>query len=104
MSTSEVSSRSLVLNARWLLAIPLVLALAAARTFSTNWIQTLSMSPDTFAVLNALRTPNLEWVNPPFGVSLYVTPAVEMNLKLATGIRPWQWRDRPDPLPVLEAS
>jgi hypothetical protein len=47
---------------------------------------------------------SLQWVNAPFGLHFYVTPAAGMNLKLAAGVQPWYWRDRPNPQPVLEAS
>jgi hypothetical protein len=104
MITAESASPSLALGVRWLLAVPLILALFTAWSFSTYWTQTVPISPDTYAVLNALRTPDLQWVDAPFGASLFVTPGVGMNLKLASGVRPWHWRDHPEPRPVLEAS
>jgi hypothetical protein len=67
MVTAESASPSIALGVRWILAIPLLLA---ALSFSRIWTQTVLISPDTYAVLNALRTPDLEWVDPPFGASM----------------------------------
>jgi hypothetical protein len=54
--------------------------------------------------LEALRTPDLQWVNAPFGEHFYTESAMGMGLKLASGIRTWNWKDRPFPKPVLEAN
>jgi hypothetical protein len=96
-------SRTFAPSLRWSLFPPLLFALYSAWSFGQNWLVTKPASPEVPAVLAALDTPNLEWVSPPFGEHDYVTPGVESGLKLAVGIRPWNWRDRPLPPPLLEA-
>jgi hypothetical protein len=96
--------RMLRINLRWIMIIPLVLALQSAWTFSRTWIYTVQVQPGLDYLLEALRTPDLQWVSPPFGEHQYVERATRLNLKMSTGFRTWNWRDRPFPLPVLEAN
>ncbi len=92
------------LDLRWLLLIPLAVALLDARTFGTAWITTTRLGDDVPTVLQTLRTPDLQWVNPPFGEHFWLLPAADYGLKLSQGVRPWQWKGRPDPEPVLRAE
>lgn len=91
------------LDLRWLVLPPLLVALHAAWDFGRNWLNLVPLGGEVSAVLDALTTPTAEWVNTPFGEHFFVTPAVERGLKLALGIRPWYWRDRPLPPALLEA-
>ena len=44
------------------------------------------------------------WVNAPFGEHYFQAAAVSKDLKLASGIRTWNWRGHSSPEPVLEAD
>jgi hypothetical protein len=99
----------LVLDARWLLIVPLLLALNDGRLLGTQWIGTYRLGPEVPAVLDALRTPDLQWVDVPGWKPYWVEPAVARNLKLAGSpeagaVERFRWRDRPLPLPVLSTG
>ncbi len=102
--TAKEKTYTLSLELRWLLLIPLLFSLSNARGFSKHWIFTSVLHPAIFEVNKALKTNDLQWVNPPFGDHNYIQPAIEMGLKLSTGSRPWDWKDRPYPRPILEAN
>ena len=91
------------LDGRWVLLPALLLALHGPWRFGQQWLQLMPLAPDVEVVLGALTTPELQWVNTPFGEHFYVTPAVDRGLKLALGVRPWDWRDRPLPTAWLES-
>ncbi|MEW5987421.1 MAG: hypothetical protein AB1791_12370 [Chloroflexota bacterium] len=93
-----------LLSSKWLMLIPLTLALRSAYDFSQLWLTTKPMPPEAWALLEALQTPDLQWVQPPYGVHLFTEPAVRLGLKISPGYRPWDWRDRQLPPAVLEAS
>jgi len=96
---------SISLDVRWFLLVPLLIAVNQARTFSSLWIGTKGIDPYITSVVNALKTPGLEWVNVPFGEHFFVTPAIGADLKLSGDFfRTWHWKDRPIPQPVLEAN
>lgn len=101
---AKKATPSLSLSLRWLLLFPLLFALNDARSFAQKWIYTEQLSPRVPEVLEGLRTPDLQWVNAPFGEHFYTESAMGMGLKLASGIRTWNWKDRPFPKPVLEAN
>jgi hypothetical protein len=94
----------LAIDMRWLLAIPVVLSLLAARSFGQHWIASTHVGAGVLRVVEALKTPDLQWVNTPFGEHFFVEPALESGLKLSMGIRTWNWKDRAFPEPVLEAN
>lgn len=101
---NSTSSR-VSLDLRWLLVIPLFIALNQARNFTGQWIKVVELDPFVANVIETLQTPNLEWVNVPLGEHYFVTPAVEQGLKLSEDFfRTWHWKDRPVPAPLLEAS
>jgi hypothetical protein len=92
------------LDLRWLLVPLLLWSLLSAWTFSSNWIATGRIDEDIFPVLEALQTPDLQWVNPPGATdhrSPYVEPGIAMGLKLAHPYRSFVWKDRDYPMPVL---
>lgn len=89
---------------RWLMALPLMLVLFDLRAYSALWLATYHEEPAVRELLELLRTPDLQWVNPPFGEHYFIEPGVGMGLKLHEGVRQWGWRDRPPPRPVLEVS
>lgn len=89
---------------KWLLVIPLVFSLRSGYRFSEPWLYLTKTGEGVYAILRALRTPSLQWVEPPFGEHYFVEPAVRMGLKLSPGIMQWHWKGRPAPEPYLEAN
>jgi hypothetical protein len=92
------------LNLRWLLLVPLLLALQSGLQFSRIWLYTVTVDPGVILLLQHLKTPDLQWVEPPFGDHIFIEPAVAMGLKLSPGIMTWRWKDRDFPVAVLEAN
>jgi hypothetical protein len=87
-----------------LMIIPLTAALISAQAFASTWIRTVPVGSEIRPLLTALQTPDLQWVNPPFGEHQYIESAVAMGLKMSFGIRTWNWRDHDLPQAVLEAN
>jgi hypothetical protein len=83
--------------------LPLGLTLRNTYAFGRHWIQTIHHSPELSEVLQALRTPDMQWVNTPFGEQFWVEPAVAQGLKLNLGTQGWYWKGRKVPEAVLEA-
>ncbi|HEX2033682.1 MAG TPA: hypothetical protein VHS99_05825 [Chloroflexota bacterium] len=94
--------RALVPRLRWLLLVPLALTLRDARAFSQHWMITTTPGPSVAETLQALRTPDLQWVNPPFGEQFWIEPALRLGLKLSLGTQGWYWAGRTPPGAVLE--
>lgn len=92
------------INPRWVLVVPLLLAISSAWSFGRQWVYTVDLPPGITFVVDALHTPDLQWVNPPFGEHAFAERAMRANLKMSAGVRPWNWRERPFPEPVLEAD
>ncbi|MEW6717086.1 MAG: hypothetical protein AB1345_06260 [Chloroflexota bacterium] len=91
-------------SAVWVLVIPLVLSLHSNYIFSRVWYTTSCWEQPIYDLLGGLETPDLQWVEPPFGEHFYVEPAISMGFKLSPGIMSWRWKDREFPIPVLEAN
>lgn len=101
----DSDSVQLKVDLRWLLIIPLWLALKQAGTFSSTWIETYQLAPEVKTALQGLKPEDLQWVNVPFGGHFYMESAVGMGLKISMDFfRTWHWKDRPVPEPVLEAN
>jgi hypothetical protein len=82
-----------------------VFALDSARLFGANFILAEKMNNDVAPIVEALRTPDAQWVNTPFGELFFIEAAVARNLKLSSEFyRTWNWNRRVAPEPVLEAS
>ena len=96
--------RGITLDPRILVLLPLLLALIQAYQFSSGWIRTLPLQPEVPTVLAALHTPDLQWINPPFGEHPFMEPALGAGLKMNQGFRTWDWKDRSLPPAVLEAT
>lgn len=94
---------SLLLDARWLAIIPLLWMIGDARSFTSGWIGTHRLAPEVPAVIEALRTPDSQWVTTPYGEQFYTEPAIAAGLKLADDWRDWGWKNRQQPEPVLQA-
>lgn len=81
------------------------LALLQVRSVGRQWLGTVEVdAAEVDRVVTALETPGLEWVQTPYGESQWMTGAIDEGLKVAFFHRPWDWEDRPDPVPVLVAS
>jgi hypothetical protein len=96
--------RRLAVHTRWLMAIPLLVALSDVQVFGSQWITLAPTRAEIDDVLDALRTPDVQWVNTPVGEHFFVEPAVGRGLKLAAGIRTWNWKGHDLPEPALEAN
>ncbi len=105
LEKSGLALRSLHLDPRWLLLVPCVLALHDAWLFNSHWISVKALPEFVPPVIAALQTLQPQWVNVPNGQHFYVEPSVGSGLKLSNDFfRTWHWRDRDDPLPLLEAN
>jgi len=89
---------------RWVLLVPLVCSLRGGYAFSQRYLYVTETGDGVRSVLRALRTPTLQWVEPPFGEHFWVEPAVRMGLKLSPGVMRWRWKGRAAPEPYLEAN
>lgn len=86
------------------LGIALCYSLAVCMSFARVWTRTVWVSPTIQDELGRLRTPDLQWVNPPFGEHVFVGYAISMGLKLSPGILTWDWENRIPPAPYLTAD
>lgn len=102
--TQKSSPEGFTFDTALLLIVPLAFALTSAQSFGSLWIRTTRLDPNVRQLLAGLQTPDLQWVNPPFGEHFYIEPAVALGLKMHFGIRTWNWRNRELPEPVLEAN
>lgn len=55
-------------------------------------------------VLEKLKTPSLQWVQPPYGEHDFARAAVSMGLKIPSAAYTWYWKDRVEPPPYIEAQ
>jgi hypothetical protein len=105
LDRGEKTGPTLRLDLRWLLLIPAVLAISDAWSFNSHWIRSNQLGDHVPLVVDALQTPDLQWVELPLGQHFYVEPAVDAGLKISIDFfRTWHWRDEPQPEPMLEAS
>jgi hypothetical protein len=88
----------------WVLLMALLISLQTGFDFSQLWLYTVRLDNNILVLLENLKPPDLQWVEPPFGEHWYIEPAVAMGLKLSPGIMTWRWKDREWPMPVLEAN
>lgn len=100
----ELSPRYRGISLNLILLIPLVFAVQRAYAFSQIWLYTERLGNGVIQLLEGLETPDLQWVQTPFGEHFYIEPAVQMGMKLSPGIMTWKWDGRDFPLPVLEAN
>lgn len=96
--------RSAHLDLKWLLIIPLLFALRETYSFGREYIRATRLGDEVAAALDALATPDLQWVNTPFGEWYWAESAAARNLKVSLGTQPWNWAGREPPLPVRELS
>ncbi len=104
LGMSDQQSRSYTVELRWLLILPLFLAVSQGYRFSQQWLYLQEQDSETSVILDRLETVGLAWVQPPFGEHGFIEPAVRRGLKLSPGIMTWRWEGREFPEPVLEAN
>lgn len=104
LSRADEAPRGVALDPRVLLVVPLLFALLQAYQFNGRWIATTQLLPEVGPVLAAIRTPDMQWVNPPFGEHDFVEPAIGAGMKLSSGFRTWNWKDHKEPFPFREAD
>ncbi|HEY7063029.1 MAG TPA: hypothetical protein VII06_16240 [Chloroflexota bacterium] len=95
---------SLVLRPQWLLLPLLLVPLNDAKHLGSLWITVAQVAPYVAPVEAALHTPDVQWVDTPFGEHYWVEPAVSQGLKLARGFRHYRLRERAMPEAVLTAG
>lgn len=93
--TNARGRSSLSLDSRWLLVIPLALALRQAAQFNGQWIATTPIPPAVVASLEAIPRDDAQWVAGAHHVHMEL--AVGMGLKLTAAFKPWFWVERTDP-------
>lgn len=103
-ATDLPPARSWVVDARVLLAAPLLLALLDLRGFSSSWLLTSQQSQEHLPVLEALRTPDLQWVSTPVDQIAYMETGAAMGLKVPHPPSNWGWKGRARPEAVLHAG
>lgn len=97
--------QSTTISMRWVLLLPLLVALHSAWSTNSVFLRVVPRDPQLLQLLDYLDdTEGLEWVAPPFGEIYWIGPSIERGLKMSVGVRPWVWRDRPVPPPVIEAD
>lgn len=104
LGMSNQQPRSYSVDLRWLLILPLFLAIWHGYRFSQEWLYLQQQDSETRIILDRLETVGLAWVQPPFGEHAFIEPAVGRGLKLSPGIMTWRWEGREFPEPVLEAN
>lgn len=85
----------------WLLLIPLVISLVDVQTANQVWLRPERTLPIVERVIQALKTPGVEWVNFPYGEGMYLESAVGNDLKITKYPFAWGWKDRPEFEPIL---
>lgn len=91
-----------LLNLAWVLVIPLAWSLKSAYDLEKNFLDTVDAT-NLYETIDALNTPDLQWVSPPFGEHHWVEPAVAEGLKLTSVVSVSHWEDREEPKPKLVA-
>jgi hypothetical protein len=104
-SPKDQPTGELMVDHRLIAVIVAVLALSQVHSFGREWLGTMpGPGEEIEPVLAALETPDLQWVQPPYGEMFWVPTAIERGYKIAFAEWPWGLRDRPLPSPELMVS
>jgi hypothetical protein len=87
---------SLGLSLAWVLVIPLFLSIKSAYDLGQDFLGTVNVK-NVYDSIEALSTPDLQWVSPPFGEHYWVEPSVSKGLKITPVIATWRWAGRKQP-------
>ncbi len=86
-----------IVSARWLLVAAALLALKSTYEFSAAWVKPIATA-DTAPVLEAIRTPDAQWVSFPLGQIFWLEAAVSEGYKVAVDyVSTWHWHEREQP-------
>jgi hypothetical protein len=85
---------------RWLPVAALAWSLAPPAILTRTWLKVVDARP-LYAAVAALRTPNLEWVAPPYGELKWTEAALHLGFKLSPIVWVFQWQAVA--MPYLEA-
>jgi hypothetical protein len=89
----------------WLIvAVPLLLALWSDYRFSHRVMGGTIEHTVSTQVMSLLQTPNSEWIATPFDNYTWIPPLLAKSMKIAYVFRPWHWKGRDFPNPLIEAS
>jgi hypothetical protein len=99
----EKAEPSIVLSLAWVLAVPLIWSVRSAYELSQDFTKTVSVE-GLYESVEALRTPDLAWVSPPYGEHYWVEPSVGAGLKLTNVVAVWRWRGHDLPAASLIAQ
>ena len=100
----QISEWRFDMHIQWIVAVPLIIALSSTYSFAHTWGISVPIPGETRQVLDALRTPDKQWVNPPFGELFWLEEAAARGYKLSIGMRMWDWADRKRPDAYYEAT
>jgi hypothetical protein len=108
LGINRPDTKPVVLSARYPvygLAILIVLAaLQAAAVFTEDFYRTEEFGLGTQRkVLDALQTPELEWIQPPWAEYFWLPLTEPRGMKIAVFVRPWFWKDQKEIRPQLLA-
>lgn len=100
--TSETGGGWHISIAWFVVAIPLILSISPVYRFSQTLMGLIDGVPPK--VVDILKTESAEWVGMPYGEYLMVPSTLGSGMKIAHLYRPWVWKDRDYPKPVIEVT
>jgi hypothetical protein len=71
---------------------------------SRQYMATTRADPKVEAVLEQMRTPSLQWVEPPAQQWGYLEIGARLNMKFNLGHLPWSWKNQDYPSPYYAAE
>jgi len=86
----------------WLIIIPLALNLVNVGRFTWPFLSTQVLGPEYDQIIEELRTPSLQWVEPPFGSWIFIERGIQAGLKYSPGILAFEWKNRAVPQPYRQ--
>jgi len=99
-SATSGSGGALALSLAWVLALPLISSVRTVYNWGQGFIKTTNVQ-DVYVAIEAMRTPDLQWVAPPLGEHYWVEPALTAGLKVSNVVWAWGWKGRELPQPRL---
>ena len=79
-------------------------SLKSVSDFSSQWLYVTEVPRADFMAIQALKTTDSQWVQPPFGEYAWFVPAVENDIKIREYFRPWNIARPQLPRAYLEMS
>jgi hypothetical protein len=102
-SRAELSEKVFSINLVWILLIPLFFGVKSAYNFGQMFLKTYDLA-SVYEIIGTLKTPDLQWVSPPFGEHYWVEPALEAGIKVSPVVWAWNWESREHPQATIIAS